>query len=149
MLAAARPVVEANGAASQKHIFFRYLAWQQALERQWRIDDQVIDTARLAAAAAKEGGEDEDIYREKGPGTAWAALFLRWYLLLRGDLDEAEVQLVSSSSVADQSGDLILQACTLSCLAVLALRRHDKSAVRSLHAARRGCKCGCPQRSIG
>ena len=132
VLSAARPVLEANGSASQRHIFYRYLAWQRALERRWEIDEQVIESARLSAAAAKEAGEDADIYREKGPATAWEALFLGCYLLLHGDLDEAEEQLVGSLSLADRSGDLILRANCLANLAAVALRRHDKDAVRSL-----------------
>ena len=132
VLSAARPVLEANGSASEQRIFYRYLAWQHALERQWRIDEQVIETALLAVASAKEAGEDADTYREKGPATAWATLFLGWFLLLRGGLDEAKEQLVSSLSLADRSGDLILRAFCLSNLAGVALRRHDKNAVRSL-----------------
>ena len=132
LLSAARPVLEAHGSASQRHIFYRYLAWQRALERHWEIDDQVIEFARFSAASAQEAGEDADIYREKGPATAWAALFLGWYLLLRGDLDEAEEQSVGSLSLADRSGDLILRANCLSNLVGVALRRHDKDAVRAL-----------------
>ena len=132
VLSAARPVLEPNGPASQRHIFYRYLAWQQALERQFRIDDQVIETARLAVAAAKEAGEDADIYREKGPATAWEAFFLGCYLALQCNLDEAEEQLVGSLSVAERSGDLILRAICLSGLTAVAVRRHDSEAVRSL-----------------
>ena len=128
----ARPLLEAYGSASQRHIFYRYLAWQRALERRWKIDEQVIESARMSAASAKEAGEDADIYREKGPATAWAAGFLGWYLVLRGDVDEAEEQSVSSLSLADRSGDLILRAFCLSILVRVALRRHDKDAVRSL-----------------
>ena len=132
VLSAARPVLEANGSAPQRHIFYRYLAWQRALERRWQIDEQVVESARMSAALAKQAGGDADIYREKGPATAWAAYFLGWYLLLRGDLDEAEEHSVSSLSVADRSGDLILRAFCLANLAGVALRRHDKEAVRAL-----------------
>ena len=59
-------------------------------------------------------------------------MFLGWYLLLRGDLDEAEEQSVSSLSLADRSGDLILRANCLSNLVGVALRRHDKDAVHAL-----------------
>ncbi len=52
VLSAARPVLEANGSASQRHIFYRYLAWQRALERRWEIDEQVIESARLSAACS-------------------------------------------------------------------------------------------------
>ena len=58
--------------------------------------------------------------------------FPRLVLLLRGDVDEAEEQTVSSLSLADRSGDLILRAFCLSILVRVALRRHDKDAVRSL-----------------
>ena len=39
---------------------------------------------------------------------------------------------MSSLSLADRSGDLILRAFCLSILVTVALRRHDKDAVRSL-----------------
>lgn len=132
VLEAARPVLEANGSASQRNIFYRYLAWQRAITLQWEIDEQVIESARLSVTAAQEAGEDADIYREKGPAIAWEALFLGCYLCLHGDLDEAEEQLVGSLSLADRSGDLILRANCLANLAVVALRRHDKDALGSL-----------------
>ncbi len=87
MLSDARSLVETNGSASQKHIFYRFLSWQKTLERQWEIDEEIINAARLAVATAEEGGEDAHIYREKGPLSAWAAFSLGRPLLIRGELD--------------------------------------------------------------
>jgi hypothetical protein len=65
--------------------------------------DEVVAIARKALAAAVGGGDESETYRENGPGaTAWEAFFLGWYLVMRGDLKEAENHLHSSSAVAEQ-----------------------------------------------
>jgi DNA-binding SARP family transcriptional activator/tetratricopeptide (TPR) repeat protein len=132
VLSSVRPLVETQGSVFLKHLYYRYLAWQQTLALGWRVDDEVIASARLSASLAAEGGEESDIYREKGPATAWASLFLGFFLLVRGDLEEAGERLWEASVVAETSGDVILRVCTLYCLAVAALRRGDKGAVRRI-----------------
>ena len=88
--------------------------------------------ARMSLAVARAGGDDSDVYREKGPGTAWADLYLGFFLVMRGELEEAEERLRSSLEVAERSGDIILRACDLYCLVVAALRRNDNEAVHRI-----------------
>ena len=133
VLSAAYRVLEARGAASLWPIYYRHLAWQRALASHWRIDDEVIAMARKAVAAATSGGDDPDIYGEKGRGAiAWATLYLGWFLLMRGDLEEAEDNLQRSLVIAEGSGDILLLAGDLYCLEVVGLRRHDHETVRRI-----------------
>ncbi len=132
VLDAARPVLEARGADPHKHLYYRHLAWQRALECRWRIDEEIISNGRRAVAAASAGGDESNWYREKGPSSAWAALFLGFFLMLHDEQQEAEELLQSSLSMAERSGDVILRASSLFCLSIAAVRRHDVEAVRSL-----------------
>ena len=132
VLDAARPVLDARGSDAHKHLFYRHLAWQQALQSGWRVDKHVIANARRALAAASAGGDDSNWYREKAPATAWAALWLGFFLMLHDEQQEAAEQLEISLGMADRSGDVILRAAALFCLAITALRRHDVPAVRLL-----------------
>jgi tetratricopeptide (TPR) repeat protein len=132
VLEAARPVLDARGSDAHKHLFYRHLAWQQALQSGWRVDDQVVANARRALAAASAGADDSNWYREKGPASAWAALWLGFFLMLHDEQQEAAEQLEISLGMADRSGDVILRAAALFCLAIAALRRHDVPAVRLL-----------------
>jgi class 3 adenylate cyclase/tetratricopeptide (TPR) repeat protein len=131
VLDAARPVLELKGSESYRDQFHRHLAWQQALERGWLIDEEVIANARTAAAAASAAGDDSSWY-EKGPSIAWAALWLGFFLMLRGELEEAREQLETSQVMAERSGDVVLQAAALFCLVINALRNNDVESVRSL-----------------
>ena len=70
----------------------------------------------------------------------WTGLFLGEYLLIHGDLHEAEKQLVSSFSLADRSGDLMARAGCLSLLAMVALRCHDTKWGPFHGSPGRGCK---------
>jgi class 3 adenylate cyclase/DNA-binding SARP family transcriptional activator/tetratricopeptide (TPR) repeat protein len=124
VLSEARPVLEARGSPAQKHLFYRNLAWQAAMKGHFRVDEEIIANMRKAAAAAAEGGDESDI--------AWAALFLGFFLMLRGDLGEAQEQWESSLAVAERSADNILRAANLVCSALVAVRRHDVEAVRYL-----------------
>ena len=132
VLDAARPVLEARGADPHKHLFYRHLGWQRAIELRWRVDESIVADARRALVAASAGGEDSNWYREKGPATAWAALFLGFFLMLHDEQQEAEGQLQTSLVMAERSGDVILTSSSLFCLTIAALRRHDIPGVRSL-----------------
>ena len=131
VLDAARPVLELKGSESYRDQFHRHLAWQQALQHGWLIDEEVIANARTAAAAASAAGDDSSWY-EKGPSIAWAALWLGFFLMLHGELEEAQDHLQTSQVMAERSGDVVLRAAALFCLVLNALRNHDVAAVRSL-----------------
>ncbi len=124
VLSATRPVVEARGAPDRRQAFYSLRSWQRAQENRYRIDEEVLADARRAALIATENGDPYE--------SAWRAWNLGWWLMLTGELGEAQEQLDSSLAEAERSGNINLQAASLYLLALTAVRRHDAAAVRSL-----------------
>jgi adenylate cyclase len=123
-LAAARPVVEAQGSPARKQAFYMLLAYQRASQDRWRVDEEDIANLRRALAAATQGRDEVDI--------AFAMRDIGQFLLLHGDLAEAREHLEKSLAMAERIGDISLRAQDLTWLVLSALRCHDVEAVRSL-----------------
>ena len=97
----------------------------QALERmvRSRVDETDLDNARRSLAAALDA-EEKDV--------GYATFFLARFLLLHGDLAEAQDHLEHSLALAERIGETALRAYSLLGLAMAALRRHDIAEVRAL-----------------
>jgi DNA-binding SARP family transcriptional activator len=121
-LAAARPVLD-RGSAVRKHGYYFHLAMARVAQNRFRVDETDLDNARRSLAAAQEA-EEKDV--------GYATFFLARFLLLRGDLAEAQDHLERSLALAERIGETGLLAYSLQGLAMAALRRHDTAAVRAL-----------------
>ncbi|HEX5289020.1 MAG TPA: hypothetical protein VFX25_09125, partial [Streptosporangiaceae bacterium] len=121
-LAAARPVLD-RGSAVRKHGYYFHLAMARVAQNRFRVDETDLDNARRSLAAAQEA-EEKDV--------GYATFFLARFLLLHGDVAEAEGHLEHSLAMAERIGETGLLAYSLQGLAMAALRRHDTAAVRAL-----------------
>ena len=121
VLDAARPVLEARGCRSPQAPLLP-APWLAAGDRapvagrrKHRRRCRAGPWPRPAPAVT-----DSNWYREKGPATAWAALFLGFFLMLHDEQQEAEEQLQTSLGMAERSGDVILTSSSLFCLTIAA-----------------------------
>jgi DNA-binding SARP family transcriptional activator len=121
-LAAARPVLD-RGSAVRKHGYYFHLAMARVAQNRFLVDETDLDNARCSLAAALEA-EEKDV--------GYATFFLARFLLLRGDVAEAQDHLETSLALAERIGETGLLAYSLQGLAMAALRRHDTAAVRAL-----------------
>ena len=122
-LDAARLVID-RGSAVRKHGYYFHLAMARAAQNRFRVDETDLDNARRSLAAAAEDAEEKDV--------GYATFFLARFLLLHGDVAEAEDHLEHSLALAERIGETGLLAYSLLGLAMAALRRHDTAAVRAL-----------------
>jgi tetratricopeptide (TPR) repeat protein len=121
-LAAARPVLD-RGSAVRKHGYYFHLAMARVAQNRFVVDETDLDHARRSLAAAADA-EEKDV--------GYATFFLARFLLLHGDLAEAQDHLEHSLAIAERIGETGLLAYSLQGLAMAALRRHDTAAVRAL-----------------
>ena len=121
-LDAVRPVI-GRGSAVRKHGYYFHLAMARVAQNRFRVDETDLDNARRSLAAARDA-EEKDV--------GYATFFLARFLLLHGDLAEAEAHLEHSLAMAERIGETGLLGYSLLGLAVAALRRHDTAAVRTL-----------------
>jgi hypothetical protein len=123
-LESARSAVDVRGDTPRRSIFYQLLAWQRAQRARYRVDEEVIANMRKGVAAAAGSGDEACV--------AYAHQRLGLFLLLRGDLVEAQEYLDRALAVTERIGDIGLGARTLLALTVTALRRQDVDAVRTL-----------------
>ena len=90
-------------------------------ERRHRVDNEMVDIARRALAAAEEF--------PPRAGVGWAVFGLGFYLLWDGGIDEAEERLTEALHTAERTGSAGLRALSLSYINLAALRRDDPAAV--------------------
>jgi tetratricopeptide (TPR) repeat protein len=121
-LDAVRPVL-GRGSAVRKHGYYFHLAMARVAQNRFRVDETDLDNARLSLAAA-EDAEEKDV--------GYATFFLARFLLLHGDLAEAQDHLEHALAMAERIGETGLRAYSLQGLTMAALRRHDTAAVRAL-----------------
>ncbi len=121
-LDAARPVI-GRGSAVRKHGYYFHLAMARVAQNRFLVDETDLDNARRSLAAAQEA-EEKDV--------GYATFFLARFLLLHGDLAEAQDYLEHSLALAERIGETALRAYSLLGLAMAALRRHDIAEVRAL-----------------
>jgi tetratricopeptide (TPR) repeat protein len=121
-LDAVRPVID-RGSAVRKHGYYFHLAMAPAAQNRFRVDETDLDNARRSLAAAQDA-EEKDV--------GYATFFLARFLLLHGDVAEAQDHLEHSLAMAERIGETGLLAYSLLGLAMAALRRHDTPAVRAL-----------------
>ncbi len=119
------PMIGAQGVPRRKQAdyYLAVLLWQQA-KRRHRIDEEILETARRALAAAEEASPQVNI--------GWAVFNLGFCLLWYGDLYGAEERLTEALNIAERIGELSMRALSLSYLNLLALRRQDPAAVAVL-----------------
>jgi len=121
-LDAVRLVID-RGSAVRKHGYYFHLAMVQVAQNRFLVDETDLDNARLSLAAARDA-EEKDV--------GYATFFLARFLLLHGDVAEAEDHLEHSLALAERIGETGLRAYSLQGLSMAALRRHDTAAVRAL-----------------
>jgi DNA-binding SARP family transcriptional activator/tetratricopeptide (TPR) repeat protein len=121
-LDAVRPVI-GRGSAVRKHGYYFHLAMARVALNRFRVDETDLDNARRSLAAALDA-EEKDV--------GYATFFLARFLLLHGDLAEAQDHLEQSLAMAERIGETALRAYSLLGLAMAALRRHDTAEVRAL-----------------
>jgi DNA-binding SARP family transcriptional activator/class 3 adenylate cyclase/tetratricopeptide (TPR) repeat protein len=122
-LEAARPVLE-RGTPARKHAFYQNFTMQRLLRNRFVADDSDVETMRLSLEAGKLTGEEKD--------AGYAMHFLGWVHWLRGDLIQAQQLQEQALALAERTGETLLLSHSLADLALIALRRHDIQAVRSL-----------------
>jgi tetratricopeptide (TPR) repeat protein len=126
VLTSARPVLDAHEQPALWPAFYQHLAWARTSQNRYCADDEVIDNFRMALATATKIDDKNS--------SSSAARFLGFFLVLHGELQEAQRHLESSLAVAERSGDIDVRSSDLVGLALAALRRGDVRAVGSLAA---------------
>jgi class 3 adenylate cyclase/tetratricopeptide (TPR) repeat protein len=122
-LDAARPVLD-RGTPARKHAFYKGFAMQRLIRNRYRTDDADVAIMWQSLETAKLTGEEKD--------AGYATHFLGWVHWLRGDLAEAQDLTQQALSMAERIGEILLLGMSLVGLALIAMRRHDTEAVRSL-----------------
>jgi predicted ATPase len=123
-LQAARPVLQARGSPARTSSFYHVLALAHVIKNGYRVDESDLANVRASAAAAAQGDDEKDL--------GYADFFAGWLLWLHGDLTEAQEQLETSLALAERIGESVLLGASLLGLTLVAMRRHDVAAVRSL-----------------
>jgi DNA-binding SARP family transcriptional activator/tetratricopeptide (TPR) repeat protein len=124
ILAAVRPVLAARGSPARVCTFHSFLAQARVMKNRWRVDPADIADMRRAVAAAVESDDEKDV--------GYAMSFLGRFLMLHGDLAEAQRYQEQALAIAERIGESLLLEDSLIGLAYSALRRHDVAAVRAL-----------------
>ncbi len=120
----ARSVIEKWGRPIRSSQYYQLAGWERARRARYRVDEEVIALFRLGLAKSQESGDENY--------TGWGHERLGLYLLLHGDLEEAQEQLERALGIAERMGHVTMRAKALLALTVTALRRHDIEAVRTL-----------------
>jgi adenylate cyclase len=123
VLDAARPVVD-RGTPARQHAFYKGLAMQGLIRNRYRTDDTDVANMWKSLETARLTGEEKD--------AAYATHFLGWVYWLRGDLAQAQELTQQALTMAERIGEILLLGMSLEGLALIAMRRHDTEAVRSL-----------------
>jgi tetratricopeptide (TPR) repeat protein len=122
----ARPMLEARGTPTRRHVFDRQLALEGLIRHRYRVDDAVLAGFRSSLELAEQSGEE----REKDVG--YATYFLSWALWLRGDLAEARERSEAALAMAGRIGETHLRSMALMMLILTAVREHDTDSLRAL-----------------
>ena len=128
-----RPAVEQYGTPVQRARFFQALVPMAQARGRYRATQETIGLARASLSASQALNDPTFI--------AFAQFSLGFSFLWRDELAEAEDTLQSSLSLAERTGDIVLEARCLSFLTILSRRRGQVEDVRraispSLAAAR-------------
>jgi hypothetical protein len=124
VLARARPVAQARGSPNRKAGLFVQLGTQRIIDCGGHFDEDTVVLARDALQAAEQGADEHVL--------AICLTCLGEALLNNGELVEAEDKLKAGLAALERLDDPQLRAWALSLLCVLAVRRRDVEAVRSL-----------------
>jgi predicted ATPase len=117
-----RPTVEQYGTPVQRARFFQVLVLTAQARDRYRATEETIDLARASLSASQELNNPSFI--------ALAQFSLGFSFLWRDELAEAQDALQSSLSLAERTGDVVLQARCLSFLTLLSRRRGQVEDVR-------------------
>jgi adenylate cyclase len=120
----ARPLLESRGSPARRHTFHRQITMQELIRHRFRVEDADIARLRRSVELAEQTGDEKDV--------GYATYFLGWALWLRGDLTEAQQQLEKALKMGERIGERHLLVTSLLALILIALRRHDTEAVRTL-----------------
>jgi hypothetical protein len=101
-----------------------HLAMARVARNGFQVDETDLAKLRRGLTAAAQGDEEKDV--------GYATFFLGRFLVLHGDLAEAQDHLEQSLAMAERIGETILLGQSLLGLALTAVRRHDTAAVRAL-----------------
>lgn len=127
-IARVRPLIEQHGTAAQRASLFGNLARWTGQRSRFAPSDDALAYVRAALAALPPS---------TGPEARGAYQFaLGFYLLWHGDLAEAEVELLTALKMAEQVGDVTLQARCLAYLVLVHRRQAHDAEVEAL--AQRG-----------
>ena len=118
----ARPAVEQYGTPVQRARFFQVLVLIAQARDRYRATEETIELARASLSASQELNNPSFI--------ALSRFMLGFSLLWRDELAEAQDALQSSLSLAERTGDVVLQARCLSFLTILSRRRGQVEDVR-------------------
>jgi class 3 adenylate cyclase/tetratricopeptide (TPR) repeat protein len=118
------PVIQKWGGPVRSSQYFHFAGWERAGAMRYRVDEEVVANFRQGLVKAREGGDENYV--------GWGHERLGLYLMLHGDLDEAQEELARALVIADRMGHVTMRAKTLLALAATALRGHNVEAVRTL-----------------
>jgi class 3 adenylate cyclase/tetratricopeptide (TPR) repeat protein len=124
VLTGARPVLERHGSASQRAELYRQLAFAENIKSRFVVSQEALDFAKAALAATRDLNDPAT--------TAAAEFYLGMSYLWFGELDAAEPHLDAALRFAEERGDVLLQARSLTYLAVLARMRGDVERTQAL-----------------
>lgn len=119
-----RPIVEAHAKPIVRARFYQAMAQLRVQQERYRPSALTLDLPRACLSAARETGDANEI--------AWAGFGLACVLMLRGSLEEAEVEMRAALALAEEHGNLPVSARCLAYLATILRLRGDVEAVRAI-----------------
>jgi hypothetical protein len=136
-LAEAGPVIKSGASPDRQPGFYVQLAFQQARQKRYRIDEETMAAARAAVESAQTGVGEYDLVNT----LATLGEMSFWY----GDTDESQKMFEAALVVAQRTYDHESQFWCLCGLCLIGIRRHDVEAVRS--ASGQACEAAVNSRT--
>ncbi len=123
-LAKARPVIESHAPTGRQAGFYAQLAFHQARQKRYQIDEETVAAARAAVRSAETGVGEYDLVNTLG--TLGEMSF--WH----GNTDESQKMFEAALAIAERTYDQECRSWCLCGLCLIGIRRHDVEAVRSV-----------------
>ena len=119
-----RPVVERWGSPAERAGFYAALTMAGFRRYRYVVPAEVVEHARRQLEASQELGSPDRL--------AWAWFMVAFAHLWHGDLAAAETHMATSLEIAERTGDLTIEARSVTYLAVAARIRNDTDRVAAL-----------------
>jgi tetratricopeptide (TPR) repeat protein len=118
-----RPAMEQHSTPTQRVNFLLSLTGINLRRNRYEVSEETISNVRAALVISQFSGNIGEL--------AWVRFLLGMCQLWRGDLDEAEAQMLAALKAAEATGDVVHQSRCLTYLTILYRRRGQLDRVRA------------------